>query len=527
MTSKKEIMRQLLKGVSWNEVASALGCSKSTVARCAAAMREWRIDSERLESMTEPEVSGLFADGRGKRGEEYLEPDYARVCDQLAKIPKMTLALQWARYCDCNPGGRRLYGYSGFCRRVGEYAREHDLVARIVHEPGRTMLVDWAGLTATLFDPVSGRRTPAYLFVACFPWSGWIFAECFTDMRSRSWISAHVHALEAAGGVPDILVPDNCATATDRRRKGEPVKVNDAYLEMAEHYGCAVVPARVRKPRDKAAAEKAVDLCETWVLAPLADERFPALPELNSEVRRLVGLLNARPFSRREGCRDDAFFGEERAALNPLPPARYEWCEWRRCKVAPDYHVQCDSMRYSVPHRLAGRNVDVRLTASRVAVLDGGEVVAEHPRLRGRKGQYSTDAAHMPAEHLEAQSLWTRAWFERRAGEIGPETKRLLIGMLDSRAIEAQGYVACANVLSLSGRGRAAELEAACARVNASGGVASYTRVKNTMSAIRAEGRARPAPAAPAAAPQPDRAAHVGRVRGAEYYRRDRGGRDA
>lgn len=172
MTSKKEIMRQLLKGVSWNEVASALGCSKSTVARCAAAMREWRIDSERLESMTEPEVSGLFADGRGKRGEEYLEPDYARVCDQLAKIPKMTLALQWARYCDCNPGGRRLYGYSGFCRRVGEYAREHDLVARIVHEPGRTMLVDWAGLTATLFDPVSGKRTPAYLFVACFPWSG-------------------------------------------------------------------------------------------------------------------------------------------------------------------------------------------------------------------------------------------------------------------------------------------------------------------------------------------------------------------
>ena len=158
------------------------------------------------------------------------------------------------------------------------------------------------------------------------------------------------------------------------------MKVNDAYLEMAEHYGCAVVPARVRRPRDKAAAEKAVDLCETWVLAPLADERFSALSELNSEVRRLVGLLNARPFSRREGCRDDAFFGEERAALNPLPPARYEWCEWRRCKVAPDYHVQCESMRYSVPHRLVGRNVDVRLTASRVTVLDGGEVVAEHPR---------------------------------------------------------------------------------------------------------------------------------------------------
>lgn len=281
------------------------------------------------------------------------------------------------------------------------------------------MLVDWAGLTATLFDPVSGRRTLAYLFVARFPWSGWIFAECFTDMRSRPWVSAHVHALEAADGVPDVLVPDSCATATDRRRKGELVKVNDAYLEMAERYGCAVVPARVRRPGGKAAAEKAADLCETWAPAPLADERFSALPEPNSEVRRLVGLLNARPLSRREGCGDDAFFGG-RAALNPPPPARHEWCEWRRCKVAPDYHVRCDGMRHSVPHRLAGRSVDVRLTASRVAVLDGGEVVAEHPRLRGREGQRSTDAAHMPAERLEARSLWARAWFERGQGKSAP-----------------------------------------------------------------------------------------------------------
>ena len=521
MATKKEIMRQLLKGVSWNEAARSLGCSKATVAKCAAKMEEERIGAERLESMTDAEGSGLFADGRSKRGEEYLEPDYARVCDQLARVPKMTLALQWARYLDCNPCGKRLYQYSQFCKKVGDYARTHDLVARIAHEPGRTMLVDWAGLAASVFDPVTGRRSPAYLFVASFPWSAWVYAECFPDMRTRSWIQAHVHAFRAAGGVPDILVPDNCATATDRRRKSEPVKVNDAYLEMAEHYGCAVVPARVRRPRDKASAEKAVDLCETWVLAPLAEERFTSFDELNAEVRRLVDALNARPFSRREGCRDDAFLGGERAALNPLPAAPFEWYEWRRCKVSPDYHVQCDNMRYSVPHRLVGRTVDVRLGAATVAVLDGGEVVAEHRRLRGRRGQYSTDPAHMPPAHLEAQSLWTRAWFERRAGEVGPETKRLVAAVLDAHPVEAQGYVPCANILSLSRRGRAAELEAACARVNELGGTATYTRVKNTMAALRAEapapGAAPPAPGAPA-----DRAAHVGRVRGADHYRRDR-----
>ena len=124
-----------------------------------------------------------------------------------------------------------------------------------------------------------------------------------------------------------IRTTSYCTSTTDRRRGSEPIKINDAYLEMAEHYGCAVVPARVRRPRDKAAAEKAVDLCETWVLAPLAGERFTSLGELNAEVRRLVDALNARPFSRREDCRDDAFFGEERAVLSPLPAEPFELCE--------------------------------------------------------------------------------------------------------------------------------------------------------------------------------------------------------
>ena len=119
MATKKEMMLQLLKGVSRNDTARSLRCSKATVARCAAKMEEEGIDSAGLEAMTDAEVSGLFADGRGKRGEEHLEPGYARVCDQLARVPKMALALQWARYTDCNPGGKRLYGCPGFCRRVG------------------------------------------------------------------------------------------------------------------------------------------------------------------------------------------------------------------------------------------------------------------------------------------------------------------------------------------------------------------------------------------------------------------------
>ena len=144
------------------------------VAKCAAAMRESGIGAGELSRMTEAEVSDLFAGGRSKRGEEWLDPDYERVCEQVARVPKMTLTLQWERYCDCNPGGKRLYGLSQFCKKVGEYARTHDLAARIARGPGRTLLFDWAGLAASWRDPVTGREQPAYLFVACLPFSGWI-----------------------------------------------------------------------------------------------------------------------------------------------------------------------------------------------------------------------------------------------------------------------------------------------------------------------------------------------------------------
>lgn len=305
------------------------------------------------------------------------------------------------------------------------------------------------------------------------------------------------------------------------------MKVNDACLEMAEHCGCAVVPARVGRPRDRAAAERAVDLCETWALAPLAGERFSSLAELNSEVRGLADALDARPLSRREGCRDDALFGEGRAAPRPPPDAPLEWCERRRCKVSPDYHVQADHMRRSVPRALVGRTLDVRLGASTVAILESGEVVAEHRRLRGRRGRCSTDPSHMPPGRVEARSLRTRAWFGRRAGEVGPEARRLIGAVLDARPVEAQGYVARSNIPSLSGRGRAADLEAACAGINGMGGAATHTRAKNAMSALRGEAARGPSPAASPADPPRDRAASAGRVRGAAHHRRGRGDGDA
>lgn len=262
-------------------------------------------------------------------------------------------------------------------------------------------------------------------------------------------------------------------------------------------------------------------ICEAWVVAALADERSRSFSEPDEAVRERVAWVNARPFQRREGSRDSVFETLEKPELNPLPAKEYVWYEWRRCKVAPDYHVQCDYMRHSVPWRLVGRELDVRLDAMRVTAFDGGVAVAEHGRPYGARGQYSTKREHMPADQRGGASPWSREYFERGADAVGPATRLAIDSILDSRPIEPQAFVPCRNVLSLARGGRRDDLEAACEKIAEAGGAVSYTRVKNLMAAIRAEGSRRKEACEGPAPQQADRARHTGRTRGSDHYRRE------
>ena len=339
-------------------------------------------------------------------------------------------------------------------------------------------------------------------------------------MSMRCWLDGHMRAFEALGGVPHVLVPDNCATATDRTCPGV-TKVNDTYRRFAEHYGCGILPARVRRPRDKSLAEGTVNIVEQWAIAPSREMCFRDLGEFGEYLGGRVAWLNAREMPDHGESRD-ARLAEELPCLLPLPPARYELCEWRRAKVAPDYHVRVDYMHYSVPFALAGRTVDVGVTDRSVRVMDGGEVVAEHERLRGRKGQYSTDESHMPPAHRDARSPWSRERFESWADRVGPSTGACIRRLLDSRAVVEQAYVPCRNILGLS-KSRSPELlERACARFAEGPAGPSYTALKDTIAAIRAEDAAAraSAPAAAVGGPLVDRAKSAGITRGADAWKR-------
>lgn len=522
MSKRKRVLVMLARGGhSQAEVAAIAGCSKRDVSECARWLRESGTTLEQVEAMSEAEAAAPFAAAPRGRDDGHLQVDAKALVERKSRNPRLPIKLMWAEHSEAAAAAGKLpYSYSQFCEILSEEAGRSGASARFVHEPGQKACVDWAGDVARLTDRITGKRTKACVLVICLPRSGWIWAGGYADMSMRSWLDGHMRTFEAIGGVPHVLVPDNCATATDRAGAGV-TKVNDTYRRFAERYGCGILPARAGRPKDKSLAEGTADIVEQWAMAPSREMTFRDLAEFNEYLEDRVAWPDAREMPDRGQSRDERL-PEELPHLLPLPSGRCEICEWRRAKVAPDYHVRVDYMHYSVPFSLVGRTVDVGLTDRSVRVMDGGEVVAEHARLRGRRGQYSTDESHMPPAHADARSPWSRERFESWADRVGPSTGTCVRRVLDSRPVVEQAFVSCRNILGLSKRHSPGLLERACARCAAGPAVPSYTAPEDSIQAIRAEdAEARLAQASrPSAGTLVDRAASAGRTRGADAWKR-------
>ena len=527
MSKNKKILMMLAKGgASQSEIAAALHVSKRDVSSGAKAIREYGLTFDAVSSMDADVIDDLFfpKEEREPNG-AYLQPGMEALVERKKKNRKLPVKLFWIEYCEQAESERKLaYAYQTFCEMFADVAERMGATRHFVHEAGAKCYIDWAGDAAHLTDKLLGTRTKVYVLVVTLPFSGKFWAEGFCDMRQKSWQDGQVHAFEEFGGVPRMWVPDNAATATDRTAAPRVTLVNKEYERFAEHYGAAIVPARVRKPRDKSVAESAVNLVEQWIIGPANEMTFYTLDEFNEFCSERTAWLNSRPFSAKDGSRDSVFEEEEKAHLMPLPAERYEMCEWRSAKVAPDYHVTVDYMHYSVDHSLIGEQVDVKLTSSTVTCLHGGEVVAVHPRLRGRKGQYSTIAEHMPENHAALGDPWSPDRFSSWARRIGPETESAVARVMESRSIVEQSFVSCRNILGLSKTYTPALLERACAKMNAASALPSYTGLKNAILAIRAADAESRANGGGASLAEPeelvDRAKSAGRVRGADAYRR-------
>lgn len=466
----REVLRlRSVNGLSQNAIARTAHVSKHSVQDVLEAARERGVSWEDVEGMSEEAAYALLFPGRGDAGPLHADPDWARVHRELARTG-VTLKLLHAEYADgCAEAGAPSMSYDRFCKRYRQYTVSRNVVSRVGHKAGRNMEVDWSGPTMRLVDPATGEVRKVYLFVACLPFSRYSYVEPTLDMKQDTWLLCHVHAFSFLGGATPCIVPDNLRTGvTAHPRAGEPV-LNAAYEELSAHYGSAVIPARVRRPRDKPSAENEVWAAATYVIAALRDEVFTDMAALRAAVARRVAEHNDAPFAKREGSRREVFEEVERPLLRPLPAEPFEVCEWvYGRKVQANCHVAYARNYYSVSHLLVGSTVDLRVTEGKVEVFSGGERVATHPRFPSyARNRYSTRGSDMPEGR--AWSDWDAPRIRAWASRVGPSCSELVDRVFACYEFDEQGFNAALAVLRLSRRYTPARLERACGMALATG----------------------------------------------------------
>jgi transposase len=504
MRQIREVLRlKWERGYSDRQAAHACRISRPAVQRyverATAAGLSWPLpaglDDATLERRLFPPPPSL--------GPSRPLPDYAEVHQELRR-KGVTLMLLWEEYKAVYADGLQ---YSQYCELYRRWARQLNVSMRQVHRAGERCFVDYAGQTVPIVDPRTGEADAAQIFVAVLGASHYCFAEATLSQTLPDWIGSHVRAFEFFGGVPELLVPDNLLSGVTRAHRYEPL-LNTTYQDMATHYGVAILPARVRKPRDKAKVEVAVQLVERWILARLRHRTFFSLAELNAEIAVLLERLNNRPLRKLPGCRRSQFEDLDQPALRPLPSERYVFAEWKRPRVHIDYHIEVDHHYYSVPYVLVGEQLDVRLTATTLEAFQRGQRVASHLRSHQR-GHHTTLPEHMPKSHREYAG-WTPTRLIDWAAKTGPATARLVEQLMVSRAHPQQAYRACLGILRLGKTYGDARLEAACVRALQIG-----TRSCRSLESILRHGldqQPLPTPASATPSPMHDN------VRGPDYY---------
>lgn len=461
MRHVREILRLCSAGISKHEVARRTGLAPSTVRetlkRFAVAGLVWPLPDDVTDATLE---ARLYKNAGTKQGHRrQVEPDWAVIHREL-KRKHVTLSILWDEYIERHPDG---YRYSRFCDLYRSFEGKLSLTMRQAHSGDEKLFVDYAGDRApVVIDRLTGEIREAWIFVAVLGASNFTYAEATWTQGLADWIGAHTRALEAIGGVPRLIVPDNTKTAVIKACFYEP-SVNRTYSEMAAHYDTAILPTRPRRPRDKAKVEVGVLIMERWIIGRLRNRRFYSLAELNDAIRELLVELNdERPIRRLGVTRRQLLQELDRPMLKPLPVEPYVFAEWRLRRVGIDYHVDVERHYYSVPHRFAKDAVEVRLTARTVEVFAKGERVAVHLRSSGN-GKHTTVQDHMPSSHRRYAD-WTIERIRRDAAAIGPSTATLCELILEERSHPEQGFRACLGIVRLVKAFGAQRVEAATSR---------------------------------------------------------------
>jgi len=512
MVNYREILRLNSMGYSQRQIASSTRSSHHTVKTVLelASVQDisWPLD----EAGSNNDLEKLFFPERRHTSKDRVEPDFAYIHKELARSG-VTLTLLWSEYCEkCYASGQTPYMSTQFCDKYRRWARLTKATMRIQHKPGAAMQVDWAGNTIPFYDSVTGAESSAYLFVAVLPCSCYAYAEACADMKIENWLLCHVHAYNYFGGATRLLISDNLKAGVTSNTRYETV-LNRSYQELAQHYGTAIVPTRIRHPQDKSLAEGTVKYASTWIIAALRDQKFFTLEDVRQAVSEKLEKLNDRPFQKREGNRRSAYSAEEQGFMLPLPSTGYDPAVWTPATVGSDYLISDGKNKYSVPFDLIGEEVQIRLTKTTVEVFFQGNRVASHRRKATMQREPVVKPEHMTPEHRKYLS-YNADDFTVWATSIGSKTAAVVRCFLTSGSVPEQGYKACASLTKLAERYGKKRLECACEQVMA---YSTAPSVRNINTLLK---NGQNKTSTPKDEQKLESLNHYGLTRGASYFRK-------
>jgi len=478
MSKAREIIRLSEEGrLSNRQIARAMNIARSVVSQYVRDYRASGLGYERIAEMDDDHLMEIFESRKKEASAKYgeLSGRFEYFLKEL-KRPGVTLDLLWQEYKREDPSG---YNRTQFCHYFKVWRESLEVTMHIAHKAGEAMFVDYTGKKMMVYERATEIGREVETLVAILGASELTYAEAMESQRKEDWIKGNENALRYWGGVPGAIVPDCLKSAVEKPDKYEP-DINPEYADFARHHGTVILPARPAHPKDKALVESAVKIVYRRVFAPLRDQRFYSLEELNGAIVERLEEHNTTPFQRMKISRRELFEQTERQALKPLRAERYELRRFLSVKVQFNYHVffSPDRHYYSVPWQYRGKRVTVISTTTSIEIYHKNVRIASHKRNYTENG-YTTTKEHMPAHHRFYDS-WSPERMISWGEAIGSEVRAMVAKVLSDRPYPEQAYRSCLGILNLSRKYGNERLNRACGRALSYGSY-SYKSVKSIL----------------------------------------------
>lgn len=484
MHQLRRILQLLKDGYSERSISRQTSVSRNTIGLYKARAKNSLVSYADLLSLSEESLSKILLDpeqNKTHQKDRYLElQDYIK---ELEKEPErlkkiLTKKLLWLEYKDKHPDG---YEYSRFCDYLFSNEKMRNTVMHFFHKPGEKLMIDFAG------DPIvcqlrNGEIKRFQIFISVLSYSGYTYVEACETQNQYDFLNCMENALKFYGGVPECIISDNLKSCIKKYDRYEP-ELTDLMDQFCLHYQVAIMPARPAKPKDKPTVERHVRLVYERIYAPLRNETFDGLSDLNDAIFCLTDKHNEEKFRLGDKTRLALFLEFEKALLHPLPSTRIDVSKRVMAKVAKDYHVWLpeDKHFYSVPYKNTGKEVSILYNSNTVEIYLEQSRIAVHPRDRKYRGR-TTQLSHMPPNHYEysKQGGWTPEFFCNWARAISPDTLQVIEKMLTSNIIKQQSFLACFGVLKLGNKYTKERLAKACS-MSVHAGVFRYKFISNIL----------------------------------------------